>query len=337
MSKLAIPSMLSYARSINPTDGLMFGSDSMSEHVEPILVTRRTARSPLSNFSETRNAEKNPARSRPTEGDIAVLGPKVDTLNIQYSVVINGKSRRPHSCNNKFAETRDALLELTELFEEKGGYLELANRYLHQILSGAPAWRNLEMAECCDVTITTRQGSVSSTCEDGEVTVQDKKARNKIAERMAKALGSEKGMFRLNVVMKLPMAPMTEVFPSELFSDTDQRKQLSFIEVPGDNGKPARQAILHNQKIGNAIRTIDDWYDDDAPYAIAVEPYGIDQKLNTAVRIESHRHFYKLMTHHVTPFIASLKQAKSASDIPGDACFFVACLIRGGVFSAKDS
>jgi len=336
MSKLTIPSMLSYARSINPTDGLLVGAHSESSHKEAVTVQRRTARSPLSNFSEIRNTEKNPARSRPTEGDVAVLSPNVDTLKIEFSVVLNGNSRNPHSCNSKFTETRDALLEMTELFNEKGGYKILAERYLRQLLSGAPAWRNLEMADERIVTVRTRRESVTATMFDGEESIDDKKAFGVLVERMAKALGNEKGMLRLTVSIELPMAPMTEVFPSEVFSDTDQRKQLSYIEVPGTGSKPTRQAIIHNQKIGNAIRTIDDWYEDDAPYPIAVEPFGIDQKKNIAVRIQSNRDFYKLMSHGLTGFITKLKKVKKPEEIPGDALFFVACLIRGGVFSAKE-
>lgn len=337
MSKLKIPSMLSYSRSINPTDAVMMGVNSDTGYVEPVVVQRRTSLTPLSHFSETQNAEKNPARRRPSEGDVALLGPMVDTLMIQFSVVFNGKSIEPYSCNKQFHETRDALVEFAKVFGEKGGYEELAKRYLDQILSGAPAWRNLDMSEEIQVSVKSKKVSLETvTTDDGVISYSSKKNYQLMINDIATALQAKNRSLRLKVTIKLPMAPMTEVFPSELFVESGVT-QLSYVEAGTPEGKVIKQAIIHNQKLGNAIRTIDDWYDDNAPYPLAVEPFGIDHRLNMAMRIQNNRHFYKLMTHGLIGFTNSIKKAKGADQIPGDAMFFMACLIRGGVYSAKES
>lgn len=127
------------------------------------------------------------------------------------------------------------------------------------------------------------------------------------------------------------MASMTEVFPSQVFKDGEKKKLLAGIR----NGD-IKQGIVYNQKIGNAIRRIDDWYEDGAEYALAVEPFGIDRSIDKAVRIDSGRHFYNLLTKNLLGFVESTTKAANADEIEGDVFYFVACLIRGGVFSGKE-
>jgi CRISPR-associated protein Csy3 len=83
---------------------------------------------------------------------------------------------------------------------------------------------------------------------------------------------------------------------------------------------------MHSEKIGNALRTIDSWYADNAKVgAIAVEPYG-----SVTTRGEAHRitknDFYTL-------FLKWLKDG----EIPVEQKHYViATLIRGGVFGGNE-
>lgn len=335
MSKLRLPNMLSFSRSINPTDGLMFGVCTEGGPAELIEIRERGARSPFSNYKETKNAEKNPARGNPKMGDMAALSSQADCLEIQYHVTFSGKSREPHSCNANFAETRQALIDLSAVFAEKGGYQVMAERYLGQILNASTAWRNNDLTDESIVKVSCRAGSVEATNHPGTQTISSKNDHQLIIDAIANALGDPKGFLRLKVTMSLTMAPMTEVYPSQSFTDNAKGRILASVPVQGPNG-PTNQAIIHNQKIGNAIRRIDDWYQENAPYPIAIEPFGIDRSLDRAIRIESGRHFYRLLTHELLGFIDATKKAKKVSDIPGDVFYFIGCLIRGGVFSGKD-
>ncbi len=58
------------------------------------------------------------------------------------------------------------------------------------------------------------------------------------------------------------------VFPSQEMGMGEKRKVLFRLAADGKN-----YAAMHNVKIGNAIRTIDNWYTN-AEFPIAVEPYG---------------------------------------------------------------
>ena len=84
---------------------------------------------------------------------------------------------------------------------------------------------------------------------------------------------------------------------------------------------------MHSQKIGNAIRTIDTWYEEDAQFPISVEPYGSVTSMGTAFRQPTNKKdFYRLFDNWV------LKDELPELD---QQHFVIATLIRGGVFGAS--
>lgn len=84
-------------------------------------------------------------------------------------------------------------------------------------------------------------------------------------------------------------------------------------------------AAIHNVKIGNAIRTIDNWYEG-AEFPIAVEPYGSVTQIGHAFR-KSKNDLYTL-----------LEKWLSGEDInDSDKNYVVANLIRGGLFQGEKS
>lgn len=336
MTKLKIPSMLSYSRSINPTDARLFAIREGSDIEKPVLVTERGARAPMSNYSETKKVDKNPARSNPKVGDVAFLPVDTDTLVIKYSLTFTGKSLAPHSCGQDSQDVRHALGALTEAFKARGGYEVLAKKYLGQILDGSCAWRNLESCEEVVVRAMTRKTGVVATTDTatGETTLDDTEAYAELVGQIATALSSPRGLVRVNVEMHLPMADLAEVYPSQSFKDGASGRLLSSILIETNQGIQ-RQAMIHNQKIGNAVRRIDDWYGHDVE-PLAVEPFGIDRTLDQAVRVTLKRDFYTLLQKKVLEFVQTVGACKSASEIPDDVYYVVACLIRGGVFSGKE-
>jgi len=111
-----------------------------------------------------------------------------------------------------------------------------------------------------------------------------------------------------------------EVYPSqELVLDTGKSKSKELYKINDKAG-------MHSQKIGNAIRTIDDWYPN-AEFPIAVEPYGAVTTLGTAFRQPKQKQdFYSLFDNWV------LKGEKPAVE---QQHYVMAVLIRGGVFGAS--
>jgi CRISPR-associated protein Csy3 len=83
-------------------------------------------------------------------------------------------------------------------------------------------------------------------------------------------------------------------------------------------------AAMHDVKIGNAIRTIDNWYKN-AKFPIAIEPYGSVTQMGQAYR-KNKDDLYTLM-------LDWLNEKDNVSD--EDKNFVVANFIRGGVFGGK--
>ncbi len=84
---------------------------------------------------------------------------------------------------------------------------------------------------------------------------------------------------------------------------------------------------LPSQKIGNAIRTIDNWYSDAAETGpIAVEPYGAVTTQGKAYRQPKAK----------TDFYSLLDNWMIKNDVPPSEQqhYVMAVLIRGGVFGA---
>ena len=89
--------------------------------------------------------------------------------------------------------------------------------------------------------------------------------------------------------------------------------------------KDRRIAAIHSQKIGNALRTIDTWYEDAATNGpIAIEPYGSVTTQGKAYRQPKQKlDFYTLLDNWVLKDVAPAAEQQH---------FVIATLIRGGVF-----
>ena len=84
-------------------------------------------------------------------------------------------------------------------------------------------------------------------------------------------------------------------------------------------------AAIHNVKIGNALRTVDNWYKEGAEIPIAAEPFGAVTQKGEAFRKKTND-LYTLMMRWVSGAELSEK----------DKNFVVANLVRGGVFGGKN-
>lgn len=125
----------------------------------------------------------------------------------------------------------------------------------------------------------------------------------------------------LEVEAQAKMGRGQEVYPSqELVLDTGTRKSKILYEINNKAG-------MHSQKIGNAIRTIDTWYAENAPFPIAAEPYGAVTNLGTAFRQPKEKiDFYTLFDNWVLKDVAPELEQQH---------YVISVLIRGGVFGAS--
>jgi CRISPR-associated protein Csy3 len=130
----------------------------------------------------------------------------------------------------------------------------------------------------------------------------------------------------LEVAAYARMGAGQEVFPSqELILDRGSaRGQKSKTLYTVDD-----IAAMHSQKVGNALRTIDTWYEDEEGLGpIAVEPYGSVTSQGKAYRQPKQKNdFYNLLDNWLL---------KDQAPKPEQQHFVMAILIRGGVFGASE-
>lgn len=326
-TKLETATVLAFERNFDISDAV-FSQKSTDGKVSPVQVTEKSVRGTISN--RLKNAIANDPAKLDAEiekanlqtVDVAMLNNSNDTLIIEWSSKVLPFKGNPSICNN--IDYQAKLKSTIQSYIKEQGLSELAKRYANNILNGRWLWRNRMSAENIVITVSS-QNTKDIIVDDvkryslNSFVVDDNKV-NELAILIESGLtGSEPVMF--NVKAELMMGLGQEVYPSqELILDTGKTK--SKVLYAKNN-----QAAMHSQKISNAIRTIDTWYEQNAEFPIAVEPYGSVTTMGHAFRQPRQKlDFYTLFDNWV------LKDEKPTVE---QQHYVVAILIRGGVFGAS--
>ena len=333
-AKLTLPSMLNYTRSIIPSNGVFFYRD--GEQEQPITVHQQTVRGTIANYGNVYKNDKqddkelakqlDPANANIQRIDVCYLPDAVDTFCLRFSVTFAAHSLAAGACNEP--EYAKALEQFAQSYKDKGGYDELAGRYLQNILNGRWLWRNRYAAEK-SVTLSYEGQTLTFAMATAlEADYRDTEGYSALHTALAGALSGEREVLRLQVTAAGVLGFGQEVYPSQEFVEGKKDKTLASVKV-GD----VRQAAMHSQKIGNAIRTIDDWHVRAADYGkIAVEPYGVVAQRAEAVRLPNSKNdLYTYLKDLAT--LTERVVAADAGALPVEAHYVMACLVRGGVYS----
>jgi CRISPR-associated protein Csy3 len=357
MAKRKLPSFLNFNRSISPSEGFMFGVDTRVDdhHVDiPVEVIERGIRSSISNYTNVygKNAKdtdkninvlKDPEQANLQKIDVAFLSQDADRLKMIFSVIFQAESLAPSACND--VEFRAALVKLTAAYGVLGGYRELAKRYAWNLINGRVLWRNRFVTELSikvsyeDVAFVFHPANISLFSFEEQSMPAD---FGVLVDRIALALQNPGNTLLLTFEVSGKSALGAEVFPSQEWvpdtkkkgDKTDKSRVLSTVDRVVE-GRTIRQATMHSQKIGNAIRQIDEWHGQVDEYgATAIEAYGYVQSRSEALRLPSAggKPVFALL-EDIDNVLAKVEAAGSLADLDGDIHYLVAMLIRGGVFS----
>lgn len=320
--KIKLPTVFAMIGSFAVSNGLMFGVDENGKEI-PVEIMSKTVKGTISNESDGKKAEKpeDIAKANIQTVDVANLPVGTDTLRLKFGFKVVPNVLRPSACNNQ--DYRAVLDDFVDTYIENDGMDEIADRYAHQILSGDYLWRN---KDCLDldirVEVKTRDGVIEARNKNGSLEGFDE-LKNVINDSL---IGKNSVAF-VSVVADAKMDELAEVYPSQDFVDDNSKsKHLYYIENEG-----VKHAAMHSQKIGNALRTIDDWYGDDVR-KIAVEPYGVDQEKGVAFRKESDKNSLYTYLRKLDTHLEELKE----NGVQDHHLFIIACFVRGGVFGGKD-
>jgi len=339
--EIKTPSVLAFERKLDLSDALFFAGSwdarHASENWKSIAIREKSVRGTISNRLKTK--DQDPAKldvdiENPNlqTVDVATLPPDADTLKIRFTLRVLKGIGIPSSCNSIDFQK--------ELNNKVGGYLqqyglkELAHRYVANLVNGRFLWRNRIGAEDINIQITHIQKGKSvarwefdalaySLHDLTETTAQPEltELANLMIDGM---LGRAHVLLQITAFVRVGEGQ--EVFPSQ---------ELIMNRSRGDKGKTLYHvdgvAALHSQKIGNALRTIDTWYENaDENGPIAIEPYGSVTVQGKAWRPPKTNNEFKIKQDFYCLFDNWIGKNKPLT--PEQQHFVIAMLIRGGVF-----
>lgn len=317
---IELPNLLSFERKLENSDALMFSgnwSEQDNDNWHSIKIIPRLNRSTQSaqGISDDKKTKPNPVAS---SNDDANLPLEHDTLKLSFTLRLIGNLGLPFACNSPEFET--AIKQKVDEFKQTEMLDELAKRYAYNIANGRFLWRNRVGAKNVTIKVTIDKQDHNKPSESLTFNAYDYSLNNfdntdekltKLAQAIKEGLASDTFVF-ISIDAFVQMGSGQRVFPSQEMNMGEKRKVLFKIH---------NQAAMHNVKIGNALRTVDDWYPD-AQFPIAAEPFGAVTQRGQAYR-KSKIDLYTLM-------VAWVNDTELTDE---NKAYVVANLIRGGVFS----
>ncbi|MGP9797696.1 type I-F CRISPR-associated protein Csy3 [Halomonas sp. 86] len=334
---LKTASVLAFERKLDPSDAL-FRAGNWEDRAQVaqwnfVPVREKSVRGTISNRLKAKDQDPlklDAAIENPNlqTVDVATLPHDADTLAVRFTLRVLAGAGTPSACNN--AEYQKKLAQTVSGYVSEHGFDELAHRYACNLANGRFLWRNRMGAEEVEVVVSQmKEGQPEKTwtfdaLEQSTRDFSGDKQTQELGTAIAQALAGKQYLL-LDVVAFARIGAGQEVFPSqELILDRSRGDKSKTLYSIGDD----KQAAIHSQKLGNALRTIDTWYpapeDGGDLGPIAVEPYGSVTTQGTAYRQPKQKvDFYNLLDNWL------LKDQVPPAE---QQHFVMATLIRGGVF-----
>lgn len=321
-NKIELPTVLAFSRKLELSDALMksglWSDIDNPEKWEPIKLYDKRNRATKSHYAAK---DKEKAESNIAWGDNAMLPHDSDTLRVNFTLKIMGRLDELAGCSEPEFEKR--LKEVISAYREAPTFKVLATRYANNIANGRFLWSNRVGAEQIKIRVKHKESAWEFDGYEYELNQFATPPENSKLDQLIKVIQNglqEKRFEYLEITAFVKIGFGQRVWPS----------QEMVLNIPkGEKSKILFQlndcAAMHSEKIGNALRTIDTWYEDENVCAIAIEPYGSVPSRGKAYR-SSKNDFYTLLKNWM-----SGKTEVSEND----KHYIIATLIRGGVFGAK--
>lgn len=329
-----LATVLSFEKKIVLSDALMYGTtwDDRQGRATALSLREKSVRGTISNRLKAAVANDPAKLNAEVEKpnlqtvDAASLLMDQDTLKVTFTMKILPGAAIPAACN--VADHKASILNMGQRYAEQYGFGELAKRYALNLANARFLWRNRVGAE--DLEVQVKAAGKQWLFHSYDYSLQNFDNRDAtvetLAEQIESALSGKIPYLLLEITAFAKIGKGQEVYPSEeLILDKGKGKKSKVLyEVNGT-------AAMHSQKLGNAIRTIDTWYNayetKDGVGPISVEPYGTVTNLGKAFRNPKEKcDFYTLFDKY---------SLGADFDSPEAAHYVMAMLIRGGVFGAS--
>lgn len=359
-----LPGVLAFRRGHAVTDGEMFNLFK-DKSKTPVLVLRHGIRgtqnvndgkgnlNPWVKASTTgENGERSVSNIQVME--TAKLDPEATGLFVRFEMMFLDLETLLDSCasgdkdRKSAVQTQRKMREMINVFLKRAkgsqGLLEVARRYARNVANGRWLWRNRTIASDVRIMVQKRNPDGEShplaafdAChvplnEFGNYTQDEENLAQEILKQMK---GESNHGLLVEANLTLRMAGSMEVYPSQNYvgkKKSDKGESTRFLYKLGHPQEESGgicvvgKAALRDQKIFNAIRTIDTWYPDYAEngFPIPVEPLGASL---------SQQEFYRKGEHSSFEIVKRLGQVDPDSE---EGMFAIAVIERGGVYGVSD-
>jgi len=333
---LKTASVLAFERKLDPSDALFHAGNwdqrDTTQGWQAVCINEKSVRGTISNRLKAKDqdpAKLDAAIENPNlqKVDVAALSSTTDTLKVVFTLRVLGGTGKPSACND--TDYLNKLLDTVRSYVDAQGFDELARRYAFNLANGRFLWRNRVGAEQVEVRVAHLVGgmpqitwtfdALALPLRSFDAPSEAAPALDGLARLIADGLAGQQHVL-LQVTAFVRIGAGQEVFPSqELILDRGRGdKSKTLYQVNGIAG-------IHSQKVGNALRTIDTWYEGaDEMGPIAVEPYGSVTTQGKAYRQPKQKlDFYNLLDNWII---------KDQTPPVEQQHFVIATLVRGGVF-----
>ena len=347
-----LPGVLSFQRGMLATDALFYNRFA-DGRLAPLQVVRHGIRGTqninklaMSNSATAASAKRAEVSNIQTT-DSAKLDPEAVALEVRFGLRFLALDSALFACAPSQKDKPEDILALRSNLGEflaaakvGSGITELACRFARNIANARFLWRNRTVAE--SVVVRVLQGAnVIATFDALDVPLNSfgdySEGEKAVAAVIAAGLrGDREAKLSVRATVDFGLRGAFEVFPSQNYLEDKQKGFARPLYCVGDvpagqdehSVREMGQAALRDQKIGNALRTLDTWYPayGERGVAIPVEPNGASLDAQEFFRNTKAASGFQLML-----------QLGTIDPNTDDGTFLLACIVRGGVFSGSDA
>lgn len=340
-----LPGVLSFQRGLMVSDGRMLNV-MPDGTTSPVNVFRHGIRGtqniPITTDASSKGGKREVANIQTTES--ALLHPDAVALEVRFSLRPLAISQVLSACAGDSQATTQAVRgSITNFLDRAKGeaVAKLSLRYARTTLNARWLWRNRVSAATVKTSANVVNGASLAVVDSLSLPMNSFDAFIDAERSLAKVIAENfcgESMVGIEVVARVDFAMRgsIEVFPSQNYIENKPKGfarplykiggTLPYQRKDNVDSVIVGHAGLRDQKIGNALRTIDTWYPTypELKQALPVEPMAASLDLMDFLRDGPHTAF---------KLFCRLNELDPASD---EGQFALACMIRGGVYSESD-
>jgi CRISPR-associated protein Csy3 len=344
-----LPGVLAFQRGLVISDAELFNEIDGEYEAYPVPIVRHGIRGTQnvnttgSGDTATSGDTKQRAVSNIQQTDSAKLDSRADALITRFAIRFLDLDGALFACapgkvdtDDEVAALRDSIKQFIERAKSGVGIDEVARRIARNIANARWLWRNRLIASKITVMVSHPHGEIARF-ESLQIPLNEfsdySDAEKAVAQVIADGLrGREVAALTVAARVEFGVRGAIEVFPSQNYIENKPdgfarslyRLGQPEKSRPEDGPRIMGRAAIRDQKISNALRTIDTWYPNFAEHGrpIPVEPNGAN--------LEAQRFFRDQKGASAFDLVRRLNQVDPSTN---DGMFLTACLIRGGVNS----